>query len=179
MSVLFDLDNGGESTTSLFVKFDARNGMWSTGEDPINLKEKNVIFCTKTLQTGWMRWVNGDCQTEFSYDLVNKIAKPADDSDDPQQRWKQAFSVELLIDGDRKIWSSSAIGVLRGLQELYPQISAGGGKPGQEPQIQYKGAEKQTIGKGTTHKPKFEVIGWVDVADDDEGAASDIADNFD
>lgn len=177
MSVLFDLDNGGEGQTSMFVKFDARNGMWSTGEDPINLKEKNVIFCTKTLQTGWMRWVNGECQTEFSSDLVNKVAKPVDDDDD--NKWKMAFQVELLIDGDRKTWSSNARGVLAGLNELFAQINAGGGKPGQEPQLQYKGAEKQMIGKGTTHKPKFEVIGWVDVADDDEGAASDIADNFD
>ena len=124
-----------------------------------------------------MRWVNGDCQTEFSSDLVNKIPKPVDDDD--ENKWKMAFQVELLIDGDRKTWSSNARGVLEGLNELFAQINAGGGKPKQEPQIQYKGAEKQMIGKGTTHKPKFEVIGWVDVADDDDAAASDIADNFD
>ena len=52
MSVLFDLDNGGDGQGSMFVKFDARNGMWSTGEDPINLKEKNVIFCTKNAANG-------------------------------------------------------------------------------------------------------------------------------
>lgn len=175
MSVLFDLDNGGDGQVSVFVKFDARNGHWSIGDDPINLKEKNVIFCTKTLQTGWMRWVNNECQTEFTHDLTAGVAKPADD--DEENKWKMAFQVDLLIDGERKTWSSSAIGVLKGLNELFPLIKSGG-NPGQEPQLQYKGAEKQLVGKGTTHKPKFEVVGWVDVPDN-ESASGDIADNFD
>lgn len=178
MSALFSFAAEGQENQggSLFIKFDARSGFWTSGEDPVDMKKATVLVDIETMQTGWMRWQNGQPQREMTHDLKGKIAKPEDD--DPDNKWKMAFEVDLIVDGERKVWSSTATGVLMGVNDLWALINANP-QAGKLPHVKYTGATKKIFGKGQSHTPNFELVGWVDrpaLSDSDD--VGTVADDF-
>lgn len=146
-----------ESGEILYIKYKAHEKVWAEGTDPFDMGKCKIICDMDSVRTGWMYWTDvkgAPPEKAFGSAVGEKIAQPG-------RQYDMAFQCEFSLNGERKIWESSQKGALIGFDDLFEQMSAA--REGNKlAQLQWEGAERIAIGKGSTSIPKWSILGWVE-----------------
>jgi hypothetical protein len=155
---MLDLDNGGGGE---YIRFKPSVNGWYVDGEEIDFKGFSVD--PKSLRTGWGLIQEGEAPA-WVWDEQVGVKGPR-----PEGEYKRGFSLMVYIkDYGWREWSSNGAGVNMGLVNIWKEIDAGMAKnKGKLAALKYAGSSAESIGKGSTRIPRFELAKWIDAPKDD------------
>ena len=158
MSILgLSSNSGDEKTGSLFIKFKPSANAWEEGKTEFEMKDVKIVFDMDSVKTGWMKWAE-DKSTPPDKVWAEKAGAKLPS---PGEGYKLAFSIELTLNDERRIWESNGTGAVMGLDAIYDEMAQT--REGDKlPLCRYTGSSPAKIGKGSTRIPEFEIVEWVE-----------------
>lgn len=158
MSILgLSSNSGDEKTGSLFIKFKPSANAWEEGKTEFEMKDVKIVFDMDSVKTGWMKWAE-DKSTPPDKVWAEKAGAKLPS---PGEGYKLAFSIELTLNDERRIWESNGTGAVMGLDAIYDKMAQT--REGDKlPLCRYTKSEPVKIGMGSTRIPQFEIVEWVE-----------------
>jgi hypothetical protein len=158
MSILgLSSNSGDEPTGSLFVKFKPSANAWEEGKTEFDMTKVKIVFDMDSVKTGWMKWgeeKNSPPDKVWAEKAGAKLPSPG-------EGYKLAFSIELTLNDERRIWESNGTGAVMGLDAIYDEMAQK--REGDKlPLCRYTKSEPVKIGMGSTRIPQFEIVEWVE-----------------
>ena len=150
---MLDLENGSGGE---YIRFKPSVNAWYVDGEEIDFKGFSVD--PDSLRTGWGLIQEGEAP-QWVWDKQVGVKGPR-----PEGEYKRGFSVMVYLkDYGWREWSSNGSGVNKGLAAIWESIHTGHSKnKGKLAGLKYTGSSAESIGKGTTRIPKFELARWVD-----------------
>lgn len=157
MSILGLSSKGGdEQSNSLFIKFLASSNAWEENHTEFEMRDVKIVFDMDSVKTGWMRFAEKSSPPDKVWAEKAGAKLPS-----PGEGYKLAFSIELTLNDERRIWESCGTGAVMGLDAIYDEMAQN--REGDKlPLCRYTKSEAVKIGMGTTRIPQFEIVEWVE-----------------
>lgn len=156
---------GGDSSFTVYVKYNAKAGRWYTKEDKPEATEYEVtsmvaVFDIPNIKTGWFLFAAGVAPAKtFDPSLSQAAPKPG-------EGFKRGFELNVFSDknlGGVREFSSTAGAVIESMNALYDAyVAAPEGKAGKLPVVKCVGVHPITGKHGTNYQPQLEIVSWVD-----------------
>ena len=157
MSILGLSSNSGDGESgSLFIKFLASSNSWEHDNAELEMKGVKIVFDMDSVKTGWMNFVEKGSPPDKVWAEKAGAKLPS-----PGEGYKLAFSIELTLNDERRIWESCGTGAVMGLDAIYDEMAQK--REGDKlPLCRYTKSEPVKIGMGSTRIPQFEIVEWVE-----------------
>ena len=157
--------SGGDSTFTVYVKYNAKAGRWYTKEDKQDAEEFEVtnmtaMFDMDNLKTGWFLFAAGVAPAKtFDPSLSQAATKPG-------EGYKRGFELQCYSEknllGVREFSSTAGV-VIDAMNALYDQWIAGkAANPGKLPVVKCTRVTPVTNKHGTNYQPVLEIVQWAD-----------------
>jgi hypothetical protein len=156
---------GGDSSFTVYAKYNAKAGRWYTKEDKPEAVEYEVtnmtaVFDIPNIKTGWFLFAAGVAPAK-TYDpsLAQAAPKPGDG-------FKRGFELNVFSEknlGGLREFSSTAGAVIESMNAVYDAyMAATESKTGKLPVVKCVGVHPITGKHGTNYQPQLEIVGWAD-----------------
>jgi hypothetical protein len=157
MSILGLSSNSGDSESgSLFIKFLASSNAWEENKTEFEMRDCKIVFDMDSVKTGWIKFIEKGTPPDKVWAEKAGAKLPS-----PGEGYKLAFSIELTLNDERRIWESCGTGAVMGLDAIYDEMAQT--REGDKlPLCRYTKSEAVKIGLGTTRIPQFEIVEWVE-----------------
>lgn len=166
---------GGDSSFTVYVKYNAKAGRWYTKEDKPEATEYEVtnmtaVFDIANIKTGWFLFAAGVAPAKtFDPSLSQAAPKPG-------EGFKRGFELNVFSEknlGGLREFSSTAGAVIESMNALYDAyMAAPESKDGKLPVVKCVGVHAITGKHGTNYQPQLEIVGWADRPAEMPGAAA-------
>ena len=156
---------GGDGNFTVYVKYNAKAGRWSTKEDKpeaedFEVSDMTAVFDMPNIKTGWFLFAPGVAPVKtFDPSLTEAAGKPG-------EGFKRGFELNVFsgknLLGVREFSSTAGV-VIEAMNALYDHwVAAPEAKAGKLPVVKCVKVHPVTNKHGTNYQPQLEIVSWVD-----------------
>jgi hypothetical protein len=144
----------GRATDAVaFLRYSARDGLWSTRDDLIDMR--SAVWDLGGTRTAWMAFMPG-APPDIVWDVNGKAAPR------PSKEHRRGFTVRLAIDDVVYEFTSTGAGVIAAIVKLYDEYEkAPESARGLLPVVQCSDPVQVETSFGTVLDPVLELVDWV------------------
>jgi hypothetical protein len=148
-----NLPNSRATTAVAFLRYSARDGLWSTRDSLIDLR--SAVWDLGGTRTGWLAFQPGEAP-DLAWDVNGKAVKR------PSRAHRRGFSLRLAIEDEAYEFTSTGAGVISAVIKLYDQYEKSPESArGLLPVVQCSDPVAVETTFGPVLDPVFEIIDWV------------------
>ena len=165
-----------QATGNPFIRFGIEENEWNISSEnglvPVDLVGKTIGIDIANIQMGWLSLSGGRDWQPWPDNNPLKLENPSDQH--KQGCSVSMYSTKLFGDSPVRELSTSQIGMLDFVKNLYDEAEQDTKFKTHIPMVKMGDAPKRKVGKGSTRTPAFEITGWAD-RPDELGGGSPVA----
>jgi len=157
--------SGGEASNgnANFIRYKSQKDQWEIDNQKVDLKP--FVIDPNKIKLGWLHISQGSYDAHWFANASQPIPRPDGIDPDGKPLYKEAFSCELY---NKELglneWSSNSYGARVGFDQLYQDILKGLlDNKDKVPVIEYKNSEELVLKRGSSRKPTFNIMKWIDM----------------
>ena len=157
------LSGAETSSNANFIRYKSQKDQWEIDNQKVDLKP--FVIDPNKIKLGWLHISQGAYDAHWFANPHVPIPTPEGIDSDGKPLYKEAFSCELY---NKELglceWSSNSYVARVGFDQLYQDILTGFVENKTKvPVIEYKGSEELTLKRGSSRKPTFNIMKWIDM----------------